>query len=428
MVGGQALSRARRGTGLVRSRRERLVWLLAAVVLVATTTLFGPAAAAPAGTVSGSASGTASGSVSRTAVPASIPVFAYFYQWFSTSSWRRAKHDFPLAGHYSSDDPHVLRDQIVQAQSAGVDGFLTSWKSTPTLNRRLTLLLSIAHERRLDVGVVYEALDFQRNPLPVATVRADMLTLVGHWGTQLRSSYYGRPVIIWTGTDRYSVADVSSVRAALGSRAYLLAASKSASGYSRIAAHVDGEAYYWSSSNPQAPSTVKKLQQMGSAVHAHHGIWIAPAASGFDGTTLGHTRVIDRRNGATLVHSLDDAYASKPDGIGVISWNEWSENTYIEPGEKYGSQEIKALRGYLSRGQSVATSPAPTPVTALAQHSWSGLRAVVLLTVVTVLGILLLFWRVTRAGRRAARHAISSSEPPRSVPAQRVRPGQHAAP
>ena len=46
-----------------------------------------------------------------------IPVSAYFYQWFDRSSWRRAKQDFPLAGRYSSDDPDVLRDQVVAAQA-----------------------------------------------------------------------------------------------------------------------------------------------------------------------------------------------------------------------------------------------------------------------------------------------------------------------
>src|SRR5690348_16148635 len=44
-----------------------------------------------------------------------VPVNAYFYQWFEKSSWQRAKQDFPLVGQYSSDDPHVLRDQINEA-------------------------------------------------------------------------------------------------------------------------------------------------------------------------------------------------------------------------------------------------------------------------------------------------------------------------
>jgi hypothetical protein len=78
-------------------------------------------------------------------------------------------------------------------------------------------------------------------------------------------------------------------------------------------------------------------------------VWIAPAAAGFDGRTLGHTRVFTRNVGHGLVQSLKVAYASDPTAVGVISWNEWSENTYIEPGVRYGSTELEALTDYLHR-------------------------------------------------------------------------------
>jgi hypothetical protein len=327
-------------------------------------------------------------------------VYAYFYQWFNPSSWRRAKLDVPLIGGYSSDDPHVLRDQVRMAKGAGINGFLTSWKSTPALNRRLDLLINVAHSERLDLGVVYEALDFARKPLPVTTVKKDMLYLVDHWGNGLRSTRFGRPVIIWTGTDLYSLADVAAVRKALGRRAALLSAAKSVAGYERVAGIVDGEAYYWSSANPASPATVAKLRAMGAAVRAHHGIWIAPAAAGFDGRSLSHTRVIARAGGTTLVRSLDDAYASAPSAIGVISWNEWSENTYIEPGRRYGSQELTVLRDYLKRlDAGGARSKVIAPRTASALIDWSGLKAAVTLSVVTCLGIVILTW----LGRRRAR-------------------------
>jgi hypothetical protein len=319
-----------------------------------------------------------------------VPVFAYFYQWFERSSWLRAKMDHPLAGNYSSDDPHVLRDQIQQARAAGVDGFLTSWKDTPALDRRLRLLLAVAASEHFEVGVVYEALDFYRKPLPVATVRADMLRLTSEWGPELRTKSFGRPVIIWTGTDQYSTADVRSVHEALGRRAYLLAASKTVDGYERVAADVDGEAYYWSSANPRSATTATKLDQLSAAVHRHGGRWIAPAAAGFDGRTLGHTRVIARDGGSTFRLSLDHAYASTPDAVGVISWNEWSENTYIEPGRRYGTQELSVLRDYLrSVGHGVAGRP-DRRVPVAHGGPWSGFNAAVVLAVTCLVGLVLL--------------------------------------
>ncbi len=341
------------------------------------------------------------------AAPGKVPVFAYFYQWFSPSSWRRAKVDYPLAGNYSSDDPRVLRQQIEQARAAGIDGFITSWKDTPQLDHRLQLLLTIAASEHFQVGTVYQALDFSRKPLPITQVRTEMTHLVENWGGSLRLLPFGRPVIIWTGTDLYSVADVRSVREALGNRAYLLAASKTVAGYERVAGVVDGEAYYWSSADPRSPDTLAKLNAMSASVHRHGGIWLAPAAPGFDGRTLAHSRVIPRDGGSTFRLSLEQAYASRPDAVGVISWNEWSENTYIEPGRKYGAQELNVLRDYLNVEAAAAGSGAlsPGPSTPGARHplirqsrgGWSGFTAALVLAAVCGVGLVVL---LTLPGRR----------------------------
>lgn len=337
------------------------------------------------------------------AAAAKVPVYAYFYQWFSQSSWRRAKMDYPSAGTYSSDDPHILRAQVRQAKSVGIEGFITSWKDTPALDRRLQLLLTIAASEHFYVGVVYQSLDFSRRPLPIATVRAGMTYLVQRWGSSLHLPPFDRPVIIWTGTDEYSVADVRSVRAALGNRAYLLAASKSVAGYQRVAGIVDGEAYYWSSADPRSRQTPAKLDAMSRAVHQSGGIWFAPAAPGFDGRTLGHTRIIPREGGSTFRLSLEAAFASHPDAVGVISWNEWSENTYIEPGRRYGAQELNLLRGYLRNAASGAGTAGVPGAGATSGHSgfWSGLRAAVVLAVVCAIGLVLLLVFPHRRSRRA---------------------------
>lgn len=313
-----------------------------------------------------------------------VPVFAYFYQWFTPASWRRAKIDLPLAGRYGSDDAHVLRDQVQVARQAGIDGFLTSWKHTESLDRRLDLLVRIAGSESLDLGVVYEALDFSRRPLPVATVQRDMGYLAQRWGDALRSRYYGRPVVIWTGIDQYSPTEVRRVRASLGDRVALLAASRSVAGYERVARLVDGEAYYWSSADPSSSFTTTKLAAMSQAVHAHHGIWLAPVASGFDGRTLGGSRTIGRDGGRTLVRSLGNAFATAPDGVAVISWNEWSENTYIEPGRRYGYQELTRLKSFLaSHGKVVPPGlPGGGPTGASSGSGWTGAQAAVTLGLV----------------------------------------------
>jgi hypothetical protein len=336
-----------------------------------------------------------------------VPTFAYFYQWFDRRSWRRAKIDYPLAGRYSSSNRAVLVRQVSQARSAGLDGFLTSWKGTPTLDARLQMLLDVARRQHFDVGVVYEALDFQRQPLPVAQVRSDLVMLLQRWGRQLRTRAFGKPVIIWTGTDQFPVSAIASVKRALGSRALLLASSKSAQEYDRVAGVVDGDAYYWSSAHPGTSYTRDRLAAISAAVHRHHGLWLAPATAGFDGRPLHHHRVVNRDGGRTILRSLADAFASRPDAVGVISWNEWSENTYIEPGRRYGSQELDALRTYLGNGESgpEATStgtPRPAePTRSASDPGWTGGRAALALVLASVVGAVALV-RMPRFGRHRA--------------------------
>jgi hypothetical protein len=104
---------------------------------------------------------------------------------------------------------------------------------------------------------------------------------------------------------------------------------------------------------------------MGRAVHARGGLWIAPAAPGFDARLVGGQQVVPRRGGKTLRTELSAAKRSDPDAIGLISWNEFSENTHIEPSRRYGSRYLDAVadvravrRPELQNFDS--TDPAPT--------------------------------------------------------------------
>jgi hypothetical protein len=124
----------------------------------------------------------------------------------------------------------------------------------------------------------------------------------------------------------------------------LLASERDLAGYTRLATMVDGNAYYWSSVNPATfPGYADKLTQMGQAVHNNGGLWIAPAAPGFDARLIGGTTVVDRNNGETFRTEINTAMASSPDALGIISWNEFSENSHIEPSKKYGNQYLDVL-------------------------------------------------------------------------------------
>jgi len=124
----------------------------------------------------------------------------------------------------------------------------------------------------------------------------------------------------------------------------VLSTEKSVEGYKRIADVTDGDAYYWSSVNPSTnKSYASKLAEMSSAVHADGKYWIAPLAPGFDARLVGGEKTVPRDDGQTLRTEYSTALESSPDLLGLISWNEFSENTYIEPSQHFGRRYLEVL-------------------------------------------------------------------------------------
>ena len=282
---------------------------------------------------------------------ARVPVLAYYYIWFDTSSWRRAKVDYPAVGRYSSDDAAVMRSQIRLAKQAGINGFIVSWKHTPTLDRRLAQLVDVAEQEDFALAIIYQGLDFARHPLPADTVATDLDYFTTTFASRAPFRIFAKPLVIWSGTWEFSVDDVARVTAGRRASLDILASEKNVAGYARLSTLVDGDAYYWSSVNPSTyKGYLEKLAELGRAVHASGGLWIAPAAGSFDARLIGGTTIVARRNGATLRTEIDTALASSPDALGLISWNEYSENSHIEPSVRYGYQALNIVGERLGHG------------------------------------------------------------------------------
>jgi hypothetical protein len=274
-----------------------------------------------------------------------VPVLAYYYSWFSPSSWTRAKIDYPLLGRYSSDERDVMRTHIRMARAAGIDGFLVSWKWTSQNNERLARLTEIARQERFKLGIVYQGLDFTRRRQSVVRVARDLRRFRDRWGKDpVFALFDRRPLVIWSGTWEFSRDAVRRAAAPVRGDMRVLASEKDVAGVERLRGVVDGGAYYWSSVNPATHTAYPdKLRAMADAVHADGGLWIAPAAPGFDARLVGGHSIVPRDDGATLRTELRVARGASPDAIGIISWNEFSENTHIEPSERNGTRALEVL-------------------------------------------------------------------------------------
>ncbi len=277
---------------------------------------------------------------------AAPPVLAYYYMWFNKASWTHTKTDLPALGPYTSTDQSIIHQHVLWAKESGIDGFIVSWKHTPALDLALSELVSEADSQGLKLVLIYEGLDVNRNPISSQTVKSDLVWFMQKYGSERAFDLYGKPAIVWSGTWRFSDSDIADVRSTIGapSKVLLLGSEKSAIAYKTRASLFDGDAYYWSSADPlTTPGYQQRLTDLGAIVHQGHGLWLAPAASGFDARLNGGTTVVDRRDGATLTAAWRDAQATNPDGIAIISWNEFTENSYIEPSRNYGMRYLQVL-------------------------------------------------------------------------------------
>lgn len=324
-----------------------------------------------------------------------IPILAYYYIWYDTKSWERAKLDFPLLGRYSSDSPEVMLQHIKWAQAAGIDGFIVSWKSTEKLDRRLDQLIGLADRENFKLVIIYEGLDFERNPLPIEKVNADINYFLEKHADHPVFDLFQKPVIIWSGTWMFSREDIQSVTEGKRDQLFILASEKNVDGYMRLANIVDGDAYYWSSVNPDTyPGYLEKLTEMGKAVHDNGGLWIVPAAPGYNSQLLGGTTIVDRKDGKTFTTQLNTAFHAEPDAIGLISWNEFSENSHIEPSILFGNFYLQVLTDFHTTAvPTIGIFDSNLPDDTLSSFSISRMIAIGFIVTLTCIALLVIIRR-----------------------------------
>ena len=292
-------------------------------------------------------------------------VLAYYYIWHSPSSWERAKTDYPLLGRYASSDPIVVAEHIREARDAGIDGFIVSWKHEPRLDAPLAVLVDEARRQDFKLVLLYEGLDFARNALDTARIATDLQWFADTYADDAVFDTFGKTAVVWSGTWKFSVDQIRAVRAAIGApqRMLLLGSERSAKDYQAKAGVLDGNAYYWSSADPQAtPGYDRRLGELSDSVIADGGLWIAPAAPGFDARLVGGTSIVPRRDGDTYRLSWLGALRSYPSAIGIISWNEFSENSQIEPSQSYADEYLRITAALTGQPISQASElPAGSP-------------------------------------------------------------------
>jgi hypothetical protein len=87
--------------------------------------------------------------------------------------------------------------------------------------------------------------------------------------------------------------------------------------------------------------------------------------------------------------------------LGLISWNEFSENSYVEPSKNYRYQSLDVLRQL--RAVPAAPAGSPAPVTSFSP--WPNILRLLAFTLTLVLGVAALLYLRRRHAHRSQDHS-----------------------
>jgi hypothetical protein len=318
----------------------------------------------------------------------SKPVYAYYYLWWSTNHWRNklgpnypygtlppplpAKTDLdgcnavsnyagnrlldvPGKSLFSQDSPGVIEYDIKLAKTAGITGFWLNWNGNGTTTQTRTSVtytprLAEAFAASARLGGFKNWVSYKAASMPSADyIINDLNFLYKTFSNQPTwERINGKPVVTFTGSRKYSDADVLKISNAVRDRMFLVGDETRKTLTPARIAMFDAITYYWSSQDPYGnPQSFAQIKEMGDKVHAAGKRWYAPLNPGYNSQLLDGGTCIPRKNGETLRRIWNGNLASKPDGWGMISWNEIAENTHIRPMRKWGATYMKALSGLI---------------------------------------------------------------------------------
>ena len=316
--------------------------------------------------------------------------FAHYYIWYGSSSWSQVNNegqsrmlDWPLNGDYhgnsgmgigyNSQDSTVIKSQIMLAKDAGLNGWIVSWWNDPQRNTALAQLVPIAQQQGFKLVIAIASLGQGFPGSRPTRTTSEMMDAY----TYLNDTYLSNPaflplrskslVAIWEGSDTWNqnalISNVTSVVNTFRGTILTLGDVKDAASYTNESSIWEGDAPYFSTIDVVNRSdwAQTSLYPLANTVKSYGHVWIAPVIPGYDSSRLdrpsGGTNV-PRRNGQTLTTYWAIAKQTQPDIYGLISWNEWWENSYVEPSLNYGNTYVNDL-ATLTGGPGISTTSSP---------------------------------------------------------------------
>ena len=281
-------------------------------------------------------------------------VLAFYYPWWTASSFRRGYWVDRPATQAATDSPAAVAGQVDLAAQHGLDGFVVSWDGAGPHPGRFDLALAAAQHRPGFVVAPYLEIDEIREgqgagPRPVLD---QLLAALGRAGAPAFLHAAGRPVVFVFDAHHLRPEDWATVRrglAAAGQNPFLVADDAAAQ------AGFDGFHYYNPNGMTASQLSATYLASLASlrlAADVDPGqtrrLWAATVSPGENNRAenFWSPTVRSRQGGATYDQTWQAALPSLPDWVLVTSWNEWFEDTAVAPGIEAGTLALQQTQSW----------------------------------------------------------------------------------
>jgi len=292
-------------------------------------------------------------------------ILAFYYGWYGTAArsgqdihWQGIDAaartiancpDYPQAGPYDSLDPAVIARQVAQAKAAGITGFIASWwGQKDRTNQQFPLLLDAADGLKL-APYIETATDADA----LAAEVAYLLENYGKHQAWLRLD--GKPVIFIFDRVMQTLkkAGWTAARRKIGGKAAFIGPANDLLQINDRRAVFDG-LHIYSMQFPMA--TAKTIDASWGSdfytdwVKAQKGLKVTTATvmPGYDDHLVpgrpGKRPLVDRDNGQLFQRLWRAAMSARPDWVLIVSFNEWTEASQIEPSVQFGDRELSTIK------------------------------------------------------------------------------------
>jgi hypothetical protein len=301
----------------------------------------------------------------RTANSNSRPVLAFYYPWYSTSTWNpNQMSDLPTIKYNSSDDATIAR-QLNWAITAGLTGFISSWWGPgDQTDTNFAKLLTHAASTQAATGYHFDSTIYFESDAPaessIGQMESNLRYVISKYSHNANFFHWqGKPVIFFwdpLGKGR-TLATWATIRSQVDPNHQTI---WSAEGVDPTLLDVfDGihlfSGAYWGIQQGDITAVDQGFRAKINAYNQAHNtqkIWAAGIIPGYNDTRVPGrtgTYIVARNNGATYREGWEGAIASSPDWITITSFNEWFEGSMIEPSVTYGMLYLNLTKQYTSQ-------------------------------------------------------------------------------